>query len=135
MPVVEGKSMAIALNPGTSYGFGELAGISAEANASATYFPVDEINADQSVADLQGNLFAVSRSGMPGSGHSVYIDDLHSINAGSQPLYVVDGVIWGEAPATNSIIEGYFSNPLSLIDPRDIAKISVLKDGSAIYGA
>ena len=135
VPVVEGKAMVISLNPDTSFGFGEIGGMTASQAETDTYFPIDEINADQSVADLQGNLFAVSRSGMPGSGHTVYVDGLHSINAGSQPLYVVDGVIWGEAPATNSIIEGYFSNPLSLIDPRDIAKISVLKDGSAIYGA
>lgn len=135
VPVSTASSMNISLNPETTYGFSNSDSYSATAYASASYFPIEEINSDQSISDLQGNLFAVSRSGMPGSGHSIYVDGLHSINLSSQPLYVVDGVIWGEAPETTSIMAGYFSNPLSLIDPRDIAKITVLKNGAALYGA
>lgn len=125
----------IVLMPETSYGYSFSGGLSPYASASASSFPIEEINADESVSDLQGNLFAISRSGMPGSGNSVYVDGLHSITTASQPLYVVDGVIWGSAPETESVMEGYFSNPLSLIDPRDIAKVTVLKNGSAAYGA
>lgn len=135
VPVNSESSMSISLNPETAYGFNAAGSYSALSSSSASYFPIEEINADQSISDLQGNLFAISRSGMPGSGHSVYIDGLHSISLSSQPLYVVDGVIWGEAPETASIMSGYFSNPLSLIDPRDIAKISVLKNGTAAFGA
>ena len=135
VPASTKATMQISLNRETSFGFGAPGSLSAASSASASYFPIEEINSDQSISDLQGNLFAISRSGMPGSGHSVYIDGLHSINLSSQPLYVVDGVIWGEAPETTSVMEGYFSNPLSLIDPRDIAKITVLKNGSAVYGA
>lgn len=135
VPVLAASAMNISLNPETSYGFNALGSYAATSSASASYFPIEEINADQSISDLQGNLFAISRSGMPGSGHSVYVDGLHSISLSSQPLYVVDGVIWGEAPETISVMDGYFSNPLSLIDPRDIAKITVLKNGSAVYGA
>ncbi|MDE6079263.1 MAG: SusC/RagA family TonB-linked outer membrane protein [Duncaniella sp.] len=129
------QPVSISLNPETSYGFAAKGTLTSGASASASGFPIEEINADQSVSDLQGNLFAISRSGMPGSGHSIYVDGLHSISLSSQPLYVVDGVIWGEAPETTSVMAGYFSNPLSLIDPRDIAKITVLKNGGAIYGA
>lgn len=135
VPASSAGSRKIVLQPDTSYGYSLSGGLSSVSSASDSYFPIEEINADESVSDLQGNLFAVSRSGMPGSGHSVYIDGLHSINTSSQPLYVVDGVIWGAAPETTSVMEGYFSNPLSLIDPRDIAKVTVLKNGSAAYGA
>lgn len=135
IPVSSTGMMKITLNPETGFGFNALGSYSATASSSASYYPIEEINADQSISDLQGNLFAIQRSGMPGSGHSVYVDGLHSINLSSQPLYVVDGVIWGEAPETVSVIDGYFSNPLSLIDPRDIAKITVLKNGVAAYGA
>lgn len=135
IPVVAGKSMNIVLQPDTSYGYSAAGDLSALSSQSASWFPMSEINSDQSVSDLQGNLFAISRSGMPGSGHTVYVDGIHSLTSSSQPLYVVDGVIWGEAPETTSVMEGYFSNPLSLIDPKDIAKITVLRNGSAAYGA
>lgn len=135
VPVSSASVTNIRLNPETSFGFSAAGSFSATSSASASYFPIEEINSDQSISDLQGNLFAVTRSGMPGSGHSIYVDGLHSISVSSQPLYVVDGVIWGEAPETASIMDGYFSNPLSLIDPRDIAKITVLKNGTAVYGA
>lgn len=135
VPVSTTSQMTISLMPETPYGFSALGTLAAGVARSVSSFPIEEINSDQSISDLQGNLWAISRSGMPGSGHSVYIDGLHSISLSSQPLYVVDGVIWGEAPETTSVMDGYFSNPLSLIDPRDIAKITVLKTGMAIYGA
>ncbi len=135
IPTSTASSVKILLQPESQYGFGVSGSYSATASTSVEYFPIDEINADQTVSNLQGNLFAVARSGMPGSGHSVYIDGLHSLSLSSQPLFVVDGVIWGSAPETESVMDGYFSNPLSLIDPRDIAKVTVLKNGSAQYGA
>ncbi len=91
--------------------------------------------ADNSVVDLQGSLLSISRSGMPGSGHSVYIDGIHSLNTSSQPLYIVDGVEWTTVDAVASAIDGHFNNPLALISPDDIESISVLKNGTALYGA
>ena len=135
VPAAASSKMTIVLQPDTSYGFNTTDGLSALSATSVSGFPITEINADQSVSDMQGNLFAIARSGMPGSGHTIYVDGLHSLTSSSQPLYVVDGVIWGEAPETTSVMEGYFSNPLSLIDPRDIANITVLRNGSAAYGA
>jgi TonB-linked SusC/RagA family outer membrane protein len=63
-------------------------------------------------------------TGEPGAeGYSIQIRGLSSVN-GSRPLVVVDGT-----PSTG--------NSLDLINPNDIASISVLKDAaaSAIYGA
>lgn len=136
IPANTSRQMTVVLQPDTSYGYSASQGLSSPLSSpSASWFPMSEINSDQSVSDLQGNLFAISRSGMPGSGHTVYVDGLHSLTSSSQPLYVIDGVIWGEAPETTSVMEGYFSNPLSLIDPKDIANITVLRNGSAAYGA
>lgn len=105
-------------------------------DATLSEFSADEAAADNSVSDLQGDLFAISRSGMPGAGHAVFVDGLHSISSSSQPLYVVDGVVWATDDGLNqSIIDGHFSNPLALIDPNDIESISVLRNGTAIYGA
>lgn len=101
---------------------------------STTILPPGQTSADDNVADLQGKLLAISRSGMPGSGHTVYIDGLHSLSASSQPLYVVDGVLWSTLDASNSTIDGHFENPLALIAAEDIENIYVLKNGEAIYG-
>ena len=79
-------------------------------------------------------LNAVSRSGMPGSGANLYINGFNSLNASSQPLIVVDGVIY-ENPAFYSLITGNHITPLSDFDIKDIDKITVLKDGTAIYGS
>lgn len=64
----------------------------------------------------------ISGSGKPSGGFSVRIRGTNSINASSEPLYVVDGV-----PTVDT----------RSINPSDIDTITVLKDASsaAIYGA
>lgn len=109
--------------------------LTADAHNDRTDFPIGQTVADNSVGDLQGDLYAISRSGMPGAGHVVYVGGLHSINSSSQPLYVVDGVIWTSSEDNSSIIDGHFNNPLALISPDDIENIYVMKNGTAIYGA
>ncbi|MBC9796148.1 TonB-dependent receptor [Sinomicrobium weinanense] len=86
---------------------------------------------------LQGNVAGVqmtTQSGQPGSAPNIRIRGIGSINAGSDPLYVVDGipVVSGEiTQLANS------SNTIAGINPKDIASITVLKDASAtsIYGS
>ncbi len=64
----------------------------------------------------------ISSSGKPSEGFSVRVRGTNSITAGSDPLYVVDGV-----PTTDT----------RSINPADIESVSILKDASsaAIYGA
>ncbi|AHM63352.1 tonB-dependent Receptor Plug domain-containing protein [Flammeovirgaceae bacterium 311] len=74
---------------------------------------------------IQGKAAGVqvlSPSGKPGAGLNIRIRGTNSINAGSDPLYVVDGV-----PTTDT----------RSLNPADIESISILKDASsaAIYGA
>ena len=77
------------------------------------------------VAGLQGRLAGVyiQQSTTPGSSASIKIRGNNSIQFGTNPIFVVDGLI----------IEGNFEN----INPNDIASIDVLKDASstALYGA
>lgn len=75
---------------------------------------------------LDGQIAGVqttSGSGQPGSGASIIIRGLGSINASNNPLYVVDGVA--------------YDGSINAINPSDIESISVLKDASAaaLYGA
>lgn len=72
-----------------------------------------------------------SNDGAPGSGSTLRIRGGTSLNASNDPLIVVDGV-----PLDNGGIAGA-ANPLSLINPNDIASFVILKDASAtaIYGS
>lgn len=93
---------------------------------------------------LQGNASGVQvtqAGGMLGSPIAVRIRGTASINASSQPLYVVDGVPittnGGSVGSEISGIDDMGSNPLINLNPDDIASIQVLKDAaaSAIYGS
>ncbi|WDF68827.1 TonB-dependent receptor [Sphingobacterium oryzagri] len=72
---------------------------------------------------LAAGLQSVSSSGQPGTDATIRIRGIGSINASSDPLYVVDGVPYGGS--------------ISAINPVDIESISVLKDAtaSALYGS
>lgn len=82
---------------------------------------------------LQGRapgVMATSFSGDPGSGMQIRIRGQSSISAGSNPLYVIDGMpVISESSNSLSELE---SNPMSDIPPEDIESIEVLKDASAI---
>lgn len=87
---------------------------------------------------LQGRLAGVqitSTSGLPGSSFSVNIRGRGSINAGTQPLYIIDGVqIVSGAHSTNVLTN---ADIMSGLNPDDIESVTVLKDGASasIYGA
>lgn len=85
--------------------------------------------------ELMGNVRSISRSGLAGMGSSIYIRGVNSINANAQPLFVVDGVIWDNFQNVSSIHGGHFSNPLDNIDISDVDNITVIKDGTSIYGS
>lgn len=91
---------------------------------------------------LQGSVSGVQvtqSSGQPGSGTSIRIRGGTSINAGSEPLYVIDGfpVYNSDASTDAGVLSGAKINPLSAFNPNDIESIEVLKDASAtaIYGS
>jgi len=92
---------------------------------------------------IQGKIAGVRvnmQSGEPGAGINIEIRGASSINAGSQPLYVIDGIqidVNESEVATSNLGTNTTGNPLASINPADIESIDVLKDASAaaIYGA
>lgn len=83
---------------------------------------------------LQGKAAGVvitTGDGMPGSSSTIRIRGGSSLNASNDPLIIIDGL-----PVSNAGISG-MSDPLSSINPNDIANFTVLKDASAtaIYGS
>ncbi|HEY7396202.1 MAG TPA: SusC/RagA family TonB-linked outer membrane protein, partial [Gemmatimonadaceae bacterium] len=71
----------------------------------------------------------------PGGGISVRIRGATSVNASSEPLYVIDGVQIGTGAGGGLSVSG--RNALNFLNPDDIETITVLRDASAaaIYGA
>jgi len=86
-------------------------------------------------ARLGGDVRTINHTGVAGSGASMFIRGFNSLNASAQPLIVIDGVVWDNQLDAVSIHAGYFSNPLTNIDSRDIESITILKDGNSIYGS
>lgn len=90
-------------------------------------------------SDIQNKLGAdvrsITRSGTPGVGATMFVRGLNSLNANTQPLFVVDGVIWDGQENNEAIHMGYYNNVLSAIDVNDIREVKVLKNATAIYGA
>ena len=82
------------------------------------------------IAGLQVN----SGSGMPGSATEITIRGVGTINAGTQPLYVIDGVPVVSGDFTRAAQTG---NILSSLNPNNIESMTVLKDAAAssIYGS
>ena len=76
-------------------------------------------------------------SGQPGAPATIYVRGRNSLNSGTQPLYIVDGVpFFADAVGVRSD-EGQMSSPLASLNANDIESMTVLKDATAtsIYGA
>ncbi|MBR1767705.1 MAG: carboxypeptidase-like regulatory domain-containing protein, partial [Prevotella sp.] len=97
-------------------------------------------NIDQSFQGRVTGVTAVQTSGAPGSSSSIRVRGQATINAGAEPLYVIDGVIvqsqgnsgadfgLGDALGNGSVST---VSPLSTINPADIVSMEILKDASA----
>ena len=123
---------------------------------SGLNIPVDEIStAQQSISmsefsglalttvdeALQGRIAGldiVANSGNLGSGTSMRLRGVSTINGSSEPLIVVDGNVWqtGGQQIDGDMNEEKFAQLLN-INPEDIESISVLKDAAAtaIWGS
>lgn len=104
------------------------------------------VGANTSVAGLiQGKVAGarvVETSGEPGGGLSINIRGASSVNAGTSPLYVVDGVPIENQSAQAGTGAGFVGDrsprsEISSLNPSDIESIEILKDASAtaIYGS
>ena len=80
-----------------------------------------------------------SSSGAPGSVGSIRVRGMGSINAGNNPLYVIDGtpVISGDLSAAQSGYNESGTSALATLNSNDIESITVIKDAAAasLYGS
>ncbi len=148
------SNIAVALQTGelldevVVVGYGKIR--KSDVTGSISSIAVDEIEASSSSSIqsiLQGRAAGVqvtSGDGAPGSAVNIKIRGTSSLTGGSEPLYVVDGIMMNSASqdvsmkgegGNNNYTQG--QNGLAGISPQDIANIEILKDASAtaIYGS
>lgn len=105
----------------------------ADANVGQIESPQDLLQGRVPGLSIAGN------DGEPGSDQRVRVRGLKSLSANSQPLYVIDGSPVSSTNITPGGPQGSSNsaNPLSLVNPRNIESIQVLKDAAAtsIYGS
>jgi iron complex outermembrane receptor protein len=95
---------------------------------------------------VQGRAAGVTitqNSGEPGAGAQVRVRGGTSISASNEPLYVIDGVPIQNTQTESNGVDPSGNNPslprspLNLLNPNDIASVTILKDAAAtaIYGS
>ena len=118
-----------------------ITGSVASIDASAANVGV-KTNVTQMIQGRAAGVEVIQNNGEPGAGAQILIRGGSSVSAKNDPLYVIDGVPINNV-ATEPDANGWTGNPslarnpLNLINPADIASITVLKDASAtaIYGS
>jgi TonB-linked SusC/RagA family outer membrane protein len=94
---------------------------------------------DQALQGRAAGVQVTQLSGKPGAETSIRIRGTSSINAGNEPLYVIDGMLISSdgADLSTGVTRGPRISPLASINPNDIESIEILKDASAtaIYGS
>ncbi|MBN2611239.1 MAG: SusC/RagA family TonB-linked outer membrane protein [Bacteroidales bacterium] len=95
------------------------------------------VSIEQFMQGKTAGTMVVNRSGMPSSGAVTSIRGVHSINASSSPLYVVDGIPVTPFNTFGSNLQGYDYNPLVAINPFDVSSLTVVKDPliASTYGS
>lgn len=92
------------------------------------------------VKALEGNVPGVQMSNstsMPGVWSEIFVRGRGSLNSGTQPLYVIDGMpVSSESDGIWAGTNDYF-DPMAAVNPADIESVTVLKDAAAtaIYGS
>ena len=101
------------------------------AGATIQNLPVGSF--DKALAGRAAGVQVTSANGTPGGAVQIRIRGVGSISAGSDPLYVVDGIQLNNI--NNASVTS--NNPLAFLNPSDIESIEILKDAAAasIYGS
>ena len=109
---------------------------SAVSHSTDNFDNTPQLSIDPLVAERLGaDVHSVSRSGQLGMGNTMFIGGLVSLQANAQPLVVIDGVITDMQYDREMLHEGYYNNILANLNVNDIESVTILKNGTALYGA
>ena len=90
---------------------------------------------DEVQKSLGAEVYTITRNGTPGVGSVMFIQGLNSLNVNAQPLVVIDGVIIDQQYGRTLLHDGFYNDILTSINPNDIEKVTVMRNGTALYGA
>ena len=90
---------------------------------------------DEVQKQLGGQVYTITRNGTPGVGSVMYIQGLNSLNVNAQPLIVIDGVVIDQQYSRTLLHSGFYNDILSNLNPADIEKVTVVRNGTALYGS
>ena len=90
---------------------------------------------DEVQKQLGAQVYTQTHNGTPGIGSTMFIQGLNSLNVNAQPLIVIDGVIIDQQYGRTLLHDGFYNDLLTNINPSDIEKVTVLRNGTALYGA
>ena len=136
---------AVSLEDVVTTGYGTqrrvaITGSVASVDAAAANVGVTS-NVNQMIEGRAAGVQITTNSGDPGAGAQITIRGGSSISASNEPLYVIDGVPINNVETENAGMTpgsgdvALPRSPLNLLNPADIASISILKDAAAaIYG-
>jgi TonB-linked SusC/RagA family outer membrane protein len=111
---------------------GSVAKVQSEDMEEATTLSIDE-----ALQGMASGVQVTSSSGMPGANVEVKVRGINSISAGTDPLWVIDGMPVYSGSGFEYTEGTAGQNPMSLINPKNIESIEVLKGAAAtsIYGS
>ena len=96
----------------------------------------DQYNISGAIGDKLGSVVrTVSRGGTPGGGSYMSMMGINSLNSNAQPLIVIDGVILDMQYDKTMLHDGFYNDILTAINVNEIDKVTVLQNGTALYGA
>ena len=90
---------------------------------------------DEIQKQLGAQAHVINYNGMPGVGSVMFIQGLNSLNVNAQPLVVIDGVVVDQQYGRNLLHDGLFNDIVSGLNPADIEKVTVMRNGTALYGS
>ena len=90
---------------------------------------------DEIQKQMGSTVRTISRNGTPGVGSVMFMQGLNSLNVNAQPLIVIDDVIIDQQYGRTLLHDGFYNDILTGINPADIEKVIVMRNGTALYGA
>ena len=90
---------------------------------------------DEIQNQLGAFVHTIGRNGTPGVGSVMFMQGLNSLNVNAQPLIVIDDVIIDQQYGRTLLHDGFYNDILTNINPADIEKVTVLRNGTALYGS
>lgn len=95
-----------------------------------------DVSVDRQIqTNLGADVRSIVRSGQVGNGAMFLMNGINSLSANAQPLIVVDDVIMDMQYNRSTIHDGFYNNILSNMNVNEIENVTVVKNGTALYGA